>query len=126
MMKNVSLLMLFAVLLSPPRAVPGLQAGQEAAFTAVEGAFFALSVRDIEASARWYSEKFGLTVRAKIFGWRWVSGFALSKRPRRRVDCLSEFRRHARSVRSEEPRSTTRHRQSPGSASGISIVRSQS
>lgn len=34
----------------------------EPAFTAARGGFFALSVADLEASTRWYSEKLGLTV----------------------------------------------------------------
>ena len=38
------------------------QSATTPAFRAVEGAFFALSVQDVEASARWYAEKFGLTV----------------------------------------------------------------
>jgi catechol 2,3-dioxygenase-like lactoylglutathione lyase family enzyme len=50
------------VLAAPPAG------GQSAApapagppFTAVSGAFFAVSVHDIEASVRWYTEKLGLT-----------------------------------------------------------------
>src|SRR5919197_2337726 len=49
-------------------ALPVAMGAQAAASTrtppaiAVTGAFFALSVADLEASARWYAEKLGLTV----------------------------------------------------------------
>ena len=37
----------------------------EPAFRAVEGTFFALSVQDVEASVKWYSNAFGLTVASR-------------------------------------------------------------
>ena len=40
-------------------------AAQAPAFTA-NGAFFALSVSDIQASSRWYAEKFGLKVTMNV------------------------------------------------------------
>ena len=42
------------------------QAPVEPPFSAVQGAFFALSVANIEASARWYSEKLGLKVSSRF------------------------------------------------------------
>jgi catechol 2,3-dioxygenase-like lactoylglutathione lyase family enzyme len=47
---------------SPPQ---GARATGDPPFTAVEGAFFALSVQDLDASARWYAEKFDLKAGAK-------------------------------------------------------------
>jgi catechol 2,3-dioxygenase-like lactoylglutathione lyase family enzyme len=53
-------LLLFAfVALASSAAAPS--APVEPAFTS-RGAFFALSVADLDASTRWYTEKFGLTV----------------------------------------------------------------
>lgn len=54
-MKNALLLLLL------PGAVAAQAADRDPAFTAV-GAFFAVSVADLEASADWYVEKLGLTV----------------------------------------------------------------
>jgi len=39
---------------------PAVGAKSEPAFAGVQGAFFALSVTDVEASAKWYAEKLGL------------------------------------------------------------------
>jgi dienelactone hydrolase/catechol 2,3-dioxygenase-like lactoylglutathione lyase family enzyme len=55
----------FEALFSNSAAATSAQVGSEPPFKAVEGAFFALSVQDVDASARWYSEKFGLTIGAK-------------------------------------------------------------
>ena len=46
-------------------AVGKLADAQSPAFIA-HGAFFALSVADLQASSRWYSEKFGLTVKRNV------------------------------------------------------------
>ena len=43
------------------QAIAQVPAPAEPAFT-TQGAFFGLSVADVEASVRWYSEKFGLKV----------------------------------------------------------------
>jgi catechol 2,3-dioxygenase-like lactoylglutathione lyase family enzyme len=52
-----------ALLLAAPaaRGQSAVAAPAGPPFTAVSGAFFAVSVRDIEASVRWYTEKLGLT-----------------------------------------------------------------
>jgi catechol 2,3-dioxygenase-like lactoylglutathione lyase family enzyme len=52
------------VCLAAPAAVRGQAATQGAASPALAtaGAFFALSVADLEASTRWYAEKLGLSV----------------------------------------------------------------
>ena len=47
------------------------------AFRAVEGAFFAISVQDLDASTNWYSEKFGLKVQSS-FSDGGVAGAVLS------------------------------------------------
>src|SRR5687767_13497065 len=39
---------------------------KKAPFTAVQGAFFALSVDDLDASTRWYVETFDLTVSSRL------------------------------------------------------------
>jgi extradiol dioxygenase family protein len=54
-----------------PLVLPALMQGHavgaksEPAFAGVQGAFFALSVADVEASAKWYAEKLGLAVEMR-------------------------------------------------------------
>ena len=61
-MKTASCLLVWLTLLPLVREhAPGSITEQPPAITAT-GAFFALSVADIEASTRWYSEKLGLKV----------------------------------------------------------------
>ena len=61
-MKKTFLLLWFALpLLAAAQSAKAVKATSESPFT-VRGAFFALSVADLESSARWYSEKFGLKV----------------------------------------------------------------
>ena len=59
-MRNICLLLTLVLL----ALIEGQAAGAktEPAFTGVQGAFFALSVADGEASAKWYAEKLGLAV----------------------------------------------------------------
>jgi catechol 2,3-dioxygenase-like lactoylglutathione lyase family enzyme len=62
------LLALAAPTLLRPRAVGAKTeplASPEAPFTDVKGAFFALSVADLEASAKWYTEKLRLAVEMR-------------------------------------------------------------
>ncbi len=54
----VRALCLAAALLAPSQSKPGA----EPPFSAVSGAFFAVSVQDIDASTKWYTEKLGLQV----------------------------------------------------------------
>jgi len=54
-------LIVFVALLTAVSA----QSKPDPAFRAVEGTFFALSVQDVEASARWYSNAFGLTIASR-------------------------------------------------------------
>jgi catechol 2,3-dioxygenase-like lactoylglutathione lyase family enzyme len=64
MTKIICLLLALALLALPQTRTTGAKAETAAPsdrpFEDVKGAFFALSVADIEASARWYAEKFGL------------------------------------------------------------------
>jgi Glyoxalase/Bleomycin resistance protein/Dioxygenase superfamily len=61
-MKKTFFLLWFALpLLADAQSARAVKATSEPPFT-VRGAFFALSVADLESSARWYSEKFGLKV----------------------------------------------------------------
>jgi catechol 2,3-dioxygenase-like lactoylglutathione lyase family enzyme len=47
---------------SATATAPTIQPAPDPPFTAARGGFFALSVADLEASTRWYSETLGLTV----------------------------------------------------------------
>ena len=58
---KVFIALLFLVVPAPSLAQPAASAPATPALTAT-GAFFALSVADVRASARWYREKLGLTV----------------------------------------------------------------
>jgi catechol 2,3-dioxygenase-like lactoylglutathione lyase family enzyme len=61
-MNKTFFLLWFALpLLADAQSARAVKATSEPPFT-VRGAFFALSVADLESSARWYSEKFGLKV----------------------------------------------------------------
>ena len=46
--------------------VAGRQPTSDAPFAVTEGTFFALSVQDLDASIRWYTEKFGLTLNSRL------------------------------------------------------------
>jgi len=59
------------------RAFAGAQPPIAPPFHAVEGAFFALSVQDVDASARWYAEKLGLKVASRFSDGK-VAGAVLS------------------------------------------------
>lgn len=56
-MKNWLMCVVVALLVQNPT-----RAALEPPFASTHGAFFALSVADIDASAKWYSEKLGLAV----------------------------------------------------------------
>jgi catechol 2,3-dioxygenase-like lactoylglutathione lyase family enzyme len=62
-MRNTCLLLWLAL----PVVIEGQAIGAktEPAFAGVQGAFFAVSVADAEASAKWYGEKLGLTVEMR-------------------------------------------------------------
>jgi Glyoxalase/Bleomycin resistance protein/Dioxygenase superfamily len=61
-MKRIMLLLVLALsLLADGQSAQAAKALSDPPFTA-KGAFFALSVPDLESSARWYSEKFGLKI----------------------------------------------------------------
>jgi catechol 2,3-dioxygenase-like lactoylglutathione lyase family enzyme len=60
LLSALSLLALLQARISGAKADPPAPAAPP--FASVKGAFFALSVADIEASAKWYSEKLGLAV----------------------------------------------------------------
>ena len=55
-----SLLLVVALLFSTQSSQPPHQSRPP--FAAVHGSFFALSVSDVEASARWYTQKLGLMI----------------------------------------------------------------
>ncbi len=91
-MKRIMLLLVLALpLLADGPLAQAANALSEPPFTA-KGAFFALSVVDLESSARWYSEKFGLKIvmqapktKTVKFGGgcscrRWATGRADPKR----------------------------------------------
>jgi hypothetical protein len=46
--------------------VASRQPASELPFAVTEGTFFAVSVQDLDASIRWYTEKFGLTLNARL------------------------------------------------------------
>ena len=46
--------------------VASAQPTSDAPFAVTEGTFFALSVQDLDASIRWYTEKFGLTLNSRL------------------------------------------------------------
>lgn len=56
----------FSPLFSQAAAARNPQRAPKAAIVATRGAFFAVSVADLEASSRWYSEKLGLEIVLEV------------------------------------------------------------
>jgi catechol 2,3-dioxygenase-like lactoylglutathione lyase family enzyme len=59
-------------------AVASAQSTGEPPFSAVSGAFFAVSVPDLDASIRWYSERLGLKVMSRFPEQNQVAGALLA------------------------------------------------